>query len=116
MYQLGNLITFHSTNDVDIVKKIEKKGNKVYINDVNINDVKPIPILMKHLLKFGAKINPAHNWEIDYEFDEYEIDEIYFSDFNDEGYIIKGFDDKIIKHVHEFQNFVHAVFDVSLVA
>ena len=51
MYQLGNLISFHSTNDVDIVKKIERKGDKIYINGVNSSDVKPIPIDAKLLGK-----------------------------------------------------------------
>jgi hypothetical protein len=54
MYQLGNLISWHSTNDVDIVKKIERKGKRLFINDVCISDVKPIHITSKLLENFDS--------------------------------------------------------------
>ena len=118
MYQLGNLISFHSTNDVDIVKKIEKKGKKIYINDVSIGDIKPIHITPKILENFGFKFNSfQEHWVFVID----NTDEIVVMFYKKDGaFFLSHFrhnsevEIPVLSYAHQFQNYFSLCFDILL--
>ena len=118
--QIGNYITFYSTNDFDLIKKIERKGNKIYINDINIEDIKYIPINDKILKKFGFKFEPSNEHWI-YTIDKQEKIVIMFYKEGLAFFMTHLLDDSEVnmpglKYVHELQNFFSLHFNIYLVA
>ena len=119
MYQLGNLISFYSTSDVDIVKKIEKKGKKIYINDVSIGDVKPIEITPKLLESFGFKFDSLQEYWFFVIDDSNRIVIMFYK--KDSAFFLSHIREDnseveipVLSYAHQFQNYFSLCFDILL--
>lgn len=130
--RIGNLIQFKSTGNIEMVEDIITYKRKYgCINDVNIQDVKPIPLTEEWLLKFGFENWGKGNlYTNEYEtYDRFVLHNVLDGTSNFEVHIIKSTyggsdvtqyiiscdeDDRLnwgeeLEYVHQLQNLYFAL-------
>lgn len=124
--RIGNYITFDEFDDIETVKSIYRKKNEYYIDGINIQFIKPIPLTEDWLLKMGFqnisdKLNNLYSLDLFinngaigfYANNEDNFTDVYvYAEQSQEADQVKLCDNLI--YVHQLQNLYFALTGTEL--